>query len=318
MDLSRKKNNNYLLITLLSLSIVSTTLIIYQLKKEKEAQEEYTKNYAALTTQLLDLGKEKIDEKAKIEEYARKYAKLQNSIKESFFNYDRIHHLRIEDLTNNLDSKIFSKSALFNSQPKTDEELYQKIVKQFKAHKIELAKSWKLSNDDLLLTLYFMNVTNQLWGFGNIKNPKKPGCVYDNDSFIPQKPEENSTKFYLTLLTSDIGCCNDYADFLQFLVTKAQLKNRKVLVPDHIFNEVSINGKWMTFDASVNFWWHEDWNSIQTAPSDHIITVTTFPSEGTVLSHPNYRPLQGKFRTLMLLKGAQQNTAVVKYIYDKN
>ena len=236
-----------------------------------------------------------------------------SALKKSQIDFKRLKKLQIKNLTYLIDGKIFDRSSFMNPVPTTDSELYQVTINQFNKYKSQLKSLWKIDNDDLLLTLFFMNVTTRLWGFGNIENTKIAGCVFDNETHFPLPASTSSSKRYATYIKSNIGCCNDYADLLQFFLNKADLKNRRVNITGHVFNEVYIDGKWMAFDPSVNFWWHDSWYNIQNADEDTPVVVTIFPNDGTLAENSLYRPLSGQFMIYMLLGAAYKTSKDISY-----
>lgn len=260
-----------------------TTTVIYEIQKKKRYQHQVM----LLNEQIISLKKYQID-------------------------YSRLKKIQIKNLTYLVDGKIFDKSSFMNPLPTSDEELYQKTMNQFNKYKNQLSSQWKVNNNDLLLTLFFMNVTSRLWGFGNIKNTNIAGCVFDNETHFPMRSSSPS-KRYVTYLKSDIGCCNDYAYMLRFFLNKAKLKNRLVRIPSHVFNEVFIDGKWMAFDASANLWWHDSWYNIQNADEDMPVVVTIFPNDGTLIDNPLYRPLSGQFVIIMIVDAVYKMSKNIRY-----
>lgn len=213
---------------------------------------------------------------------------------------------------------IFNKDYILRAHPQTDDELYEVILKNFTNHKAALAKAWSVTNPDVLLSLYLMNTTSALWGFGNKAKINETGCVYQNENtggrsvVNPDAPIEQHIPLYLK---SNIGCCVDYSNMLSLLLNKAGIKNRILKNPGHVLNEAFIDNKWQALDATVNFWWHDSWSVIQNSGIQSSIYVSIFPHYGTRIAHEFYRPFIGQFRNYMQLEGIYKLAKEITYIY---
>ena len=277
-------------------------------KKYDEAKEKLiliTQQYKEAQEKALSLNK-KYDEAEKV---VSLYSK-------NLIDLDRLKPLRIEDLSLTYRPDIFDKKFIIKNHVTTGDQLYAVIIGQFNKNKVQLRQLWHIEDEQLLLTLFLMNVTNNLWGFGNPIKINEAGCVFQNENhpntaMKSDRSVEHNVAFYIN---SEIGCCQDYARMLQFLLNKAKIKNRLVLNPGHILNEAYIQGKWMAFDATVNFWWHDSWGHIQNLPIDEPFSVSIFPNNGTVFkNNSQYRTFIGQFRTFMLLEAVYKTSKEITY-----
>lgn len=244
---------------------------------------------------------------------------LKNSINNTelpIVNFDRINKvLKIQDLSVNNKEEWFDRAFLNQKSITTEDDLFNAIMYQYSFYVEDIQSAWQISDPQLLLTLYFMNVTAHMWGYGNPSKVTQVGCVFKNEDhpdgiFDPNEPLD---KHIPAMINSRIGCCIDHTNVLHMLLTKAGINNRIMLNPGHVFNEAFIEGKWQAFDATTNMWWHDSWEKIQNAKLDEPIYVTFFPHIGTVYSHGYYRPFVGMFRHYMLLEAIYKMAKDIKY-----
>lgn len=230
-------------------------------------------------------------------------------------DFARIQTIHIQDLSVVNKKEWFDREFLTRTSITTADALYEAIRFQFEAYKDEINQEWQIDDPDLLFTLYTMNVTAHMWGYGNAVKVKDVGCVFKNEDhpggiFNPEEPIE---KHIAQMIAARIGCCTDHANMMHLLLTKAGIKNRFMMNPGHVFNEAFIGGKWQAFDATTNMWWHDSWSSIQNAPLTSNIFVTIFPHIGTVQKHPYYRPFAAIFRHYMLLEAVYKMAKDIKH-----
>lgn len=230
-------------------------------------------------------------------------------------DFARIQTMKIQDLSATHQEEWFDRGFLNQTRITTADDLYNAIMYHYSLYKDEINRAWNVSDPNLLLTLYFMNVTANLWGYGNVIKVNETGCAFKNEDFPHGQfnPEEETDKHIPQLLASRIGCCTDYANIMQLLLTKAGIPNRFMMNPGHVFNEALIAGKWQAFDATTNMWWHDSWSNIQNAALTTPVYVTFFPNVGTVYGHSHYRPFLGTFRHYMLLEAVYKMAKDVKH-----
>ena len=228
---------------------------------------------------------------------------------------ERMKALIIEDLSVNNKEEWFDRSFLNDLSIKTDDELYNAVMYQFSIYSDDVRRAWNVSDPDLLVTLYIMNITAHMWGLGNPHKIKEVGCVFKNEDHPGGifNPEEPISKHIAAMVASRIGCCTDHANMMNMLLTKAGIKNRFMLNPGHVFNEAFIQGKWQAFDATTNMWWHDSWEKIQNSTLTAPIFVTFFPHVGTVYTHQYYRTFVGVFRNYMLLEAVYKMAKDIKH-----
>ncbi|PJD97386.1 MAG: hypothetical protein CK426_08065 [Legionella sp.] len=220
--------------------------------------------------------------------------------------------IRMQNLPPISYNKIFNKEQ-YRRMPITNMDDFYKVANsEFNRYQSELSTTWSIQSPQLLKTLFFMNLVSNMWGYGNKIAINKSGCVENNEDTLFQTiiVEPLIIKHYLK---TKIGCCIDSARFLSFLLERAQIKNRLVLNPGHIFNEAFIDGKWMAFDATVNFWWHTSWEKIQNEPLGTPIDVTIFPHKNLITNDDFYREKIGAFQLSLLLQAAYKYSKDIKY-----
>ena len=138
-----------------------------------------------------------------------------------------------------------------------------------------------------------MLFTSTLWAFGNARQPEKPGCIpanEDND-WQYQKPTLQVVKL------ARIGCCQDYARALSFILSKNGFENRYVAIPGHVFNEARIDGKWYVLDANTNVFMNAAWNDIPAAFEK--VSLHVFPHPGAQ-SGKLRRPTTAAFQSYLV------------------
>ncbi|MFA6303064.1 MAG: hypothetical protein WC627_08030 [Legionella sp.] len=219
-------------------------------------------------------------------------------------NYERLKSIKIVNLPSIDDQRIFNKQFLLDAEIKSDEDFYAVVNQQYNVHRKYLIKIWGVKNEELLQTLFFMNLVSNMWAYGNKIDTLTAGCVQSNEDTKHIPISAVKMKDIQTFIKTNIGCCNDSAYLMRLLLTRAKIKNRLVLVPGHVFNEAFINNKWMAFDATTNLWWHSSWKQIQAADITKPFTVSIFPHSNLVANTPYYRKAAGNFQLFLLLNAA--------------
>lgn len=163
------------------------------------------------------------------------------------------------------------------------------------------------SHEDVRRGVYYMAFVSGLWAYGNKNNPDLPGCVAGNEVTGALPPRSMTIR---TFLDAPIGCCTDYTTILAVLLTSANIDNRIVEVfdnersalPNHVFNEAFLGGRWWTLDANINVAYAGSWKDV----SDFSLTIEAFllPHSNMRYGSANYRESVGAFRTFMLTSAA--------------
>ncbi len=103
-----------------------------------------------------------------------------------------------------------------------------------------------------------VQIISGIWHYGNYRNTLASGCAAKNELL-------SSPKTDLTLedyLSSDIGCCTDYATLLGAALSAENIENRIVQSPTHVFNEAKIDGQWWTLDANIGVAYQGAWDKV--------------------------------------------------------
>lgn len=228
-------------------------------------------------------------------------------------DFERIKTINIIDASADSNMQWISREFLDNSRVTTPEEFWDLISNRYIEVHDKIKKQWKIENEQLLEAVFFMNVTANLWPYGNKIATHETGCACQNeimgDSFKCDMPFENNVEGYLY---SPIACCSDHARVMRFLLTKSGITNRYMLNPGHVFVEAFI-GKWYGLDATTNMLWHDSWWNIQNAEFHYHFSVSIFPIYGEVASHPFYRQFIGVFRHYMLLEAVYKMAKDIKH-----
>ena len=199
-------------------------------------------------------------------------------------------------------AKIFYNQRHNYTNVKNGEEFHKLTSRLFEANQGKLQDWKKLRFDETeIKALFFMNLVSGFWDFGNKYNPDKVGCVGSNEDNKWQRiPAEKIT--IQTYLQSNIGCCNDYAYFLKYLLDKENIKSRLVIHPGHIFNEVWLNGSWRVLDANTGLYINKSWEELLTQGGKRgDLVIYQFPRHDASPGN-SYRQVIPGFQIFMLQK----------------
>ena len=230
------------------------------------------------------------------------FRKYSNSMNMALFDMALFDQIQIVNLPSIPYEEIFSKEHVTNANIETEEDFYEFSRQRYLANRDYLMKKWRIEDEQRLQAIFYMNLVSHLWGYGNVKNPDKPGCVLHNEETEFEIVNDPTIQTYLK---SDIGCCTDYAHVLNILLDRCGIENRQVSVKGHIFNEVRLKGDesnrdgWVTLDANTNMLFEGSWASIQSRESKgaNSVHLTIFPHQNLVeQDNPFYRPDVGRFR----------------------
>jgi hypothetical protein len=227
---------------------------------------------------------------------------------------ERIKKVHIINLSASNNMDWFDRKFLEEPHIYTSDDFYQRIMEHYHVIHDELVLNWKITDEQTLKSLYFMNVVSNMWGYGNKGTDTKTGCACTNE--INEHAFPCETQFIENpeaYIYTKIGCCADSARVFKFLLTKAGIKNRYMQNPGHIFNDVWLGGHWQSLDATTNMWWRDSWENIQNAETHYHFSVSIFPMYGEVLNHPFYRPFIGVFRHYMLLEAVYKMAKDIKH-----
>lgn len=227
---------------------------------------------------------------------------------------ERIKKAHIINLSASNNMEWFDRRFLDEPHIYTSDDFYFRIMEHYVEIKDDLQREWRVTNEDLLKSLYFMNVVSNMWGYGNKGADTKTGCACTNE--INEHAFPCETQFVENpeaYIYTKIGCCADSARVMRFLLTKAGIKNRYMQNPGHVFNEAWLQGHWQALDATTNMWWRDSWENIQNAETHYSFSVTVFPMYGEVYGHEFYRPFVGTFRNYMILEAVYKMAKNIKH-----
>jgi len=184
---------------------------------------------------------------------------------------------------------------------KTFTNFHQCVMEHFAVRSPELKRDWANvceHDDKKLKALFVMNFVSGLWGYGNIVNLDKPGCVLTNE----HNDWQDTVPSLSAYLDSDIGCCTDFAFLTKSLLDHEGIDNRLTSIPGHVFNEVRLNGRWCILDATMNIFVQASWDELYVRETrDKAIIVLVFPHANLAdTKSPQYRPAIGQLRLLTL------------------
>jgi len=227
---------------------------------------------------------------------------------------DYVEQIKINNLRA-VDDTIFSRKTLMdNLNPKSSLQDYYTVAhQQFQINMDILSKAWQLSNEKQLEAYFYVNLVSHFWGYGNPNRINDTGCVQINEESNFQIIPNPSIYTYLQ---SNIGCCTDYAYLLKVLLDQAGIKNRRVEVRGHIFNEALFDTRWFTLDATLGMVFHDSWENIQLRSNlgKNSIEVTIFPNQGLVeTNNPLYRSNLGHFQLNWLIYAIGKQLPAVAY-----
>jgi hypothetical protein len=220
-----------------------------------------------------------------------------------------INFLEIETLHFVDYEEIFSKNHLLTAEIESFDDFYQFARRRYGLSQSEIEQKWGL-DEKLDQAYFYMNLVSAMWGYGNQDEPDKPGCVLSNeDNQWRSIPEEEIT--IRTYIESDIGCCEDFAYLLKYLLDREGIDNRLVSYYGHIFNEITVSDESYTLDANTNLVFHSAWAKIQ---ENGKVIVTIFPLVNLIRQdNPYYRLELGRFQMSVLLLAAQRAEYPISY-----
>jgi len=198
---------------------------------------------------------------------------------------------------------IFAKENIFDGREETFQAMFLKIKKQFKKYKKQLIVEWNLKGK-LLEAAFILNVVNNMYGLGE---EGKSASVFANKNNT--RGNRNKKTGYLSLqcatakdyLKSDYGDCNDYAMMMYIFLNLAGIENRQVGTPDHIYNEVKINGKYYIFDALYLFFTQMDNEKFLHQSPGKRVVYHTFYLDGANPLSKHFRTNRGAMRMYYFL-----------------
>ncbi len=213
---------------------------------------------------------------------------------------ERIHTTRLP--TVDYDT-IFDKQNLRSENIQSYADLYQAVETNYQKYSNLLKDKWKITDDQLLRTLFYLNTSANFFAYGNIDPSKPGGCANYNE----QTGEEHRSHQQLKaryFLDTEIGCCTDYASVTHFLLDQAGIESRLLRLPihGHWLNEVKIDGKWHALDANIGVFYQFSWNEI--VKSKKPFQAILFPTLSFDITRPTYRPYISLFRPKTLMVAA--------------
>lgn len=221
----------------------------------------------------------------------------------SFENH--FNEMSIENYKNLDFDTVFKRSDLKAQSINSFDDFYVFAHGLYQKKRPVLESGWGIKDSDELKSIFYMNLVSGLWVYGNKINTDKTGCVLNNEITGLTDPKTATIKTYLN---SSIGCCTDYAYFLNFLLDKQGIKNRVVNVRGHVFNEAFYNNQWHALDANINVVFHDSWMNITFRKPNHDFKVSLFPHHNSVFNaKEQYRKIIGKFRYEMLTAAVKRN-----------
>ncbi|HYD57330.1 MAG TPA: hypothetical protein VEB41_10530 [Burkholderiales bacterium] len=139
-----------------------------------------------------------------------------------------------------------------------------------------------------------MLFASTLWAYGN--TDEGIGCIGQNknNNWRPEPADFEAVR------RTAIGCCNDFAYMLSFLLSRQGFENRYVLLPGHIFNEAKIDGRWSALDANTNLFTTAPWHR-GGAPDARVHVFPHPGSERGRLRNVRIAPMQGYLSNLFLI-----------------
>ncbi len=190
---------------------------------------------------------------------------------------------------------------------------YKLSYKKYTKYSSHLSQVWGIPKGNKLKSIFFMNLISRLWGYGNVNNPEATGCVLDNEN---EKTNQMNASIS-TYINSEIACCSDYAHLFKYLLDNASIKNRLATISGHIFNEVSLNNKWLAMDSSLNILFDRSWENIYKRNKNEKFVVTIFPHQNLIKKDNDfYRPVIGSFLLSHLYNASQRTEPVTQYIHQ--
>ncbi|KQY35285.1 hypothetical protein ASD21_10855 [Caulobacter sp. Root1455] len=118
------------------------------------------------------------------------------------------------------------------------------IKDTYPARSTALRAATGLDSERVLLAVHAMNVVSGLYIFGH-QDSNRSGCVLNESEGPIVKPRD--------YLASRIGCCLDFSCILAAVLDALGVENRAVSIKrDHVFNEITVEGRTFTLDPSIN------------------------------------------------------------------
>lgn len=118
------------------------------------------------------------------------------------------------------------------------------IQETYPARSTALRAATGLESEPVLLAVHAMNIVSGFYVFGH-PDPARPGCVLQASEGPIVTPRD--------YLSSRIGCCLDFSCVLAAVLDALGVENRAVSIRrDHVFNEVTADGRTFTLDPSIN------------------------------------------------------------------
>ena len=216
--------------------------------------------------------------------------------------YDRFRSIRIESYSNIDYNSIFNKKYFQFDVVSSTDDFYHLVHNRFLKYEDHLNSRWHLANSRLLESIFYMNTVSALWKYSK--------CISTNSDL---SNSHSKIKFYLS---QNEACCTDFALTLKLLLDKAKFKNRLVLLPGHIFNEVLIQNNWYTLDASINVMFNQPWKNIAFTNGNTIATTFVHLNLNPI-NNANYSPSIGALRYEQKYWAMEKATLFFKY-EDRN
>ena len=199
----------------------------------------------------------------------------------------------------------------------TFEKFYDYVENRFNKKKANL-ESWAIDNPIELRVLFYMQYVSGLWNYGNADklNWQKVGCVLRNEDNNWNAVSIDKINIR-TYLDSKIGCCSDYAYMLGYLLDRAEIQNRVIQIPGHIFNEVYFNDTWNVIDANTGIYINKSWKEVlRDGDSDPNMKILTFPHKNQYVGE-SYRSFIPAFQIFMIQKaivGKTEKDNMINYL----
>jgi hypothetical protein len=196
--------------------------------------------------------------------------------------------------------------ALCSAELQSWSDLHRHVCALYAERLVELHERWPDLDERERKALFFMNFVSGLWSFGNRTHVDEPGCAACNEE--NHWSRQSQAPCLQTYLSSNIGCCVDYAYLLKSLLDHEGISNRLIRIAGHCFNEAHLAGRLRILDASINLYVDRSWERLyEEEAGPDSIRVLLFPHanlrDGAA---PRYRSFAGHFRLLMLTRIANR------------
>lgn len=158
-------------------------------------------------------------------------------------------------------------------------------------------ENWRIKHDAVRRVAFYAAVVGSLFEYGNKDKPDVVGCTYNNE--LTGGPVGRSLT-QEEFLRSRIGCCNDYAYLMKFMMDFDGIESRMLYGAGHIWNEFVVDGRTYNVDANTGLLVASAWDAL---PSADKIKVWRLPLAGSMTSAgERYRPVLGAFVQYMLAR----------------